>query len=72
MAGGERAGLDHVLTAQDALELPPFDLAVSAVIQTLRSKLPQVQGTRTHTVICDAIDALEAAGAAIKPPADGV
>jgi len=72
MAGGERAGLDEVLIAKGALELPPFDLAVSAVIQTLRSKLPQLQGTRTHTVISDAIDALEAACAAIKPPADGV
>ena len=72
MGGGERAGLDDVLSAKDALALPPFDPAVSAVIQTLRSKLPQVQDTDTHTLISSAIDTLEAACASIKPPANGV
>src|SRR5688572_8322935 len=68
MGGGEPTVLAEVLTARDALELPPFDLAVSAVIQTLRSKLPEVHGTDTYSLISGAIDALEAACAAIKPP----
>ncbi len=70
MGGGERAALDDVLAAKGTLELPPFALAASAVIQTLRSRLPQAHGTEAHTLISTAIDALEAACAAIKPPAD--
>ena len=72
MGGGERSGLADVLAAKDALELPPFDLAVSAVVQTLRSRLPQVEGTDAHTLITGAIDALEAARVAIKLPTDKV
>ena len=68
MGGGEPTVLAEVLTAKEALELPPFDLAVSAVIQTLRSRLAGAQGTEMHTLIARAIDALEAACAAIKPP----
>ena len=72
MGGGERSGLADVLAAKDALELPPFALAVSAVIQTLRSRLPQVQSTDTHALITGAIDALEAACEALKLPTDKV
>src|SRR4051812_2450543 len=39
MDGGERAELDDVLAAKGALDLPPFDLAVTAVVQTLRGRL---------------------------------
>lgn len=70
MDGGEGPALADVLAAKDTLELPPFDLAVSAVIQTLRSRLPEVSGTDTHTLICSAIDALEVACAAVKARTD--
>jgi hypothetical protein len=55
MAGGEAARLDDVLAAKDALELPPFDLAVTVVVQGLRAKLPLFEGTETHTTIAGAI-----------------
>jgi hypothetical protein len=71
MAGGERARLGDVLAAKDALELPPFDLAVAVVVQSLRAKLPQYEGTEAHTLIAGAIEALEAACAAIRPAAAG-
>lgn len=67
MAGGERARLGDVLAAKGALELPPFDLAVAVVTQSLRAKLPDYEGTETHTLIAGAIEALEAACAAITP-----
>ena len=67
MAGGERAGLGDVLAAKDALELPPFDLAVAVVVQSLRAKSPQYEGTDAHALIAGAIEALEAAWAAITP-----
>lgn len=71
LAGGERARLDDVLSAKDALELPPFDLAVAVVLQSLRSKLPRAEGTEAHRSIARAIEALEAACAAITvTPAD--
>lgn len=69
MAGGERAGLGDVLAAKDALELPPFDLAVAVVVQNLRGKLPQFEGTEVHGLITGAIEALDAACAAIRPAA---
>jgi len=72
MGGGEPTALADVLIAKDTLELPPFDLAVSAVIQTLRGRLPQAHGTETQALISGAIDALEAACAALKPSADEV
>lgn len=72
MDGGEGTALAEVLAAKDTLELPPFDLAVSAVIQTLRSRLPEVSGTDTHALICSAIEALEVACAAVKARTDEV
>lgn len=69
MVGGERARLGDVLAAKDALELPPFDLAVTVVVQSLRAKLPQYEGTEAHTLIVGAIEALQAACAAIRPAA---
>jgi hypothetical protein len=72
MGGGEPTVLADVLVAKDTLDLPPFDLAVSVVIQTLRGRLPQAHGTDTRALISGAIEALEAACAALKPPVDGV
>lgn len=69
MTGGERGTLREVLEAKDALQLPPFDLAVTAVLQGLRAKLETVEGTPGQAVIADAITAVEAARAALQPPA---
>jgi len=66
MTGGEPARLDDVLTAKDALDLPPFNLAVAVVVQTLRGKLPQYEGTEAHTLISNAVEALETACAALR------
>ena len=67
MAGGERSRLGDVLAAKDALDLPPFDLAVAVVMQGLRAKLPQYEGTEAHVLIAGAVEALEAAWTAIRP-----
>jgi len=66
MDGGERAKLDDVLSAKKALDLPPFDRAVTVVVQGLRARLPKAEGTDARASIARAIDALEAAHAAIK------
>ena len=83
MAGGESTGLHEVLAAKDALQLPPAELAAAVVVQSLGSRLANIEGTEEHITISHAIDAIGAANAAIshmakegptptpKPPADG-
>ncbi len=66
MPSGQGSGLAEVLQAKQALELPPFDLAVSVVLQALRTKLPAAEGTDTHAVIARAIEALDAANTAMR------
>jgi hypothetical protein len=66
MPGGKGSGLSEVLEAKQALELPPFDLAVSVVLQALRTKLPAAKGTETHALISRAIEALDTASVAIR------
>ncbi|MCW3474882.1 hypothetical protein [Limobrevibacterium gyesilva] len=65
MGGGEDARLHEVLVAKDALDLPPSDLAFAVVMQSLRAKLPEAEGTEAHAPIIRAIEAVEAASAAI-------
>ncbi len=71
MTGGEPTQLHDVLMAKEALALPPGEIALSVVLQSLKSKLPSVAGTPAHTLILSAITALEAACAAMsdKSPA---
>ena len=71
MAGGEDNKLQQVLDAKDALELPPGDVAVAVVMQGLRGKLPETEGTAAHTVIVRAIEALDAARVATATPHGG-
>jgi hypothetical protein len=61
MTTGEKGGLQDVLAARDALELPPFDLAVSVVLQGLRAKLQGTGQGDAHNLIAGAIAAIEAA-----------
>ena len=66
MPGGPGSGLPEVLEAKQALELPPLDLAVSVVLQALRTKLAVAKGTEAHAPIARAIEAMDAAIAAIR------
>jgi hypothetical protein len=68
MTTGEKSGLQVVLAARDALELPPFDLAVSAVLQGLRTRLQGTAPGDVHRLIARAIEALEGAVAVPQPP----
>jgi hypothetical protein len=61
MTTGEKSGLQDVLAARDALELPPFDLAVSVVLQGLRARLQGTGPGDAHRLIARAIEAIEAA-----------
>ena len=65
MTGGGGSGLQDVLVAKEALELPPFDLAVSVVLQSFRARLQSTEGSEAHTLIARAIEAVEAASDAI-------
>ena len=66
MTGGQGgSGLPDVLAAKDALELPPFDRAVSVVLQSLRAKLQSTPEGETRLLITRAIEAVEAAGLAV-------
>jgi hypothetical protein len=67
MTTGEKSGLQDVLAARDALELPPFDLAVSVVLQGLRARLRDSEEGEAHSLIARAIEAMEAA-IAVSPP----
>ncbi len=67
MTTGEKSGLRDVLAARDALELPPFDLAVSVVLQGLRARLRDSEAGEAHSLIARAIEAIEAA-IAVSPP----
>jgi len=72
MTGGEGTGLQDVLAAKEALELPelpPFDLAVSVVLQSFRARLQSTEGSEAHALIARAIEAVEAARGAIGPVA---
>lgn len=61
MAGDQGSGLHEVLDAKQALEMPPFDLAVSVVLQGLRARLSSTEGTEAHALIARAIESLDAA-----------
>lgn len=65
MTGGGGSGLRDVLVAKEALELPPFDLAVSVVLQSFRARLQSTEGSEAHGLIARAIEAVEAASGAI-------
>ena len=67
MTTGEKSGLQDVLAARDALELPPFDLAVSVVLQGLRARLEGTGQGDEHRLIARAIEAIEAAIAVARP-----
>ena len=67
MTTGEKSGLRDVLAARDALELPPFDLAVSVVLQGLRARLQGTGPGDAHRLIARAIEAIEAAIAVSQP-----
>ena len=67
MTTGEKSGLQDVLAARDALELPPFDLAVSVVLQGLRARLQGTGQGDAHRLIARAIEAIEAAIAVSRP-----
>jgi hypothetical protein len=68
MTTGEESGLQDVLAARDALELPPFDLAVSVVLQGLHARLQGTGPGDAHRLIARAIEAIEAAIAGPQPP----
>ena len=68
MTTGEKSGLQDVLAARDALELPPFDLAVSVVMEGLRARLQGTGPGDAHRLIARAIEAVEAAIAGSQPP----
>ncbi len=70
MCGGEDTQLHDVLRAKETLELPPADIAMSVVIQNLKSRLPGAAGTSLHGPILGAIDALEALCAAMSASPD--
>jgi hypothetical protein len=65
MTGGEDNKLQEVLEAKEALDLPPADVAMAVVIQNLKARLPETEGTEAHALIAHAIEAVEAASAAI-------
>jgi hypothetical protein len=66
MAGGDEGSvLPDVLTAKEALDQPPFERAVSVVLQSLRAKFDHSQRAETRASITRAIEALEAASAAV-------
>ena len=67
MTTGEKSGLQDVLAARDALELPPFDLAVSVVLQGLRARLQGTEAGEAHRLLARAIEALEAATVVLQP-----
>jgi hypothetical protein len=66
MGGGEPAQLHDVLVAKSTLHLPPDDIAFAVVVNSLRAKLPEAEGTQAHAVIVHAIEAVQAACAAIQ------
>jgi len=66
MPAGVASGLEEVLLAKESLELPPFALAMSICLQTLRAKLQETEQTETHATIARAIEVVEAARAAIE------
>ena len=65
MTGGGGSDLQDVLVAKEALELPPFDLAVSVVLQSFRARLQSTEGSEAHALIARAIEAVEAASGPI-------
>jgi hypothetical protein len=66
MAGGDEGSvLPDVLTAKEALDQPPFERAVSVVLQSLRAKFDHSRRAETRASITRAIEALEAASAAV-------
>ena len=65
MTGGEGTGLHAVLAAKESLELPPFALAVSVVLQSFKARLESTEGSDSeHVLLARAIDDVEAARAA--------
>lgn len=66
MAGGEPTRLHEVLVAKSTLDLPADNLAFAVVVQSLRATLPEAKGTSAHAIIAHAIEAVEAACAAIQ------
>jgi hypothetical protein len=66
MGGGEATNLRDVLVAKETLELPPAEAAFSVVMQTLEAKRRASEGTSAHKLIAQAIDAINAARAAIE------
>jgi hypothetical protein len=66
MGGGEPTRLHEVLVAKSTLDLPPVNRAFSAAVESLRATLPEAQGTQAHAIIVHAIEAVEAASAAIQ------
>lgn len=60
MSGGEGTNLHEVLTAKDALELPPTAHAYDAVLHDLRLRQRDNQSAPLRDVIGRAISALEA------------
>jgi hypothetical protein len=71
MTGGEPTQLRDVLMAKETLALPPGEIALSIVLQSLKSKLPSVVDTKAHPLILSAITALEAACAAMNDKPSG-
>lgn len=66
MGGGEPTRLREVLVAKTTLDLPPDRVAFAVVVQSLKATLPEAKGTAAHAVIAHAIEAVEAACAAIQ------
>jgi len=65
MTGGEEGDLRSVRAAKEALDLPPFALAVSAVLQEFKARLRAPEWSEAHALIAHAIDAVEAASRAM-------
>ncbi len=60
MSGGEGTKLQEVLTAKDALDLPPVAYAYSIVLQDLRSRQVDSKSDLLRHLAGQAISALEA------------
>lgn len=69
MPSGGGSGLQNVLVAKESLELPPFALAMSVCLQSLKGKLEKTKQPDTHAIIARAIEAVEAAHSAIEQDA---
>jgi len=65
MGGGEPTRLHEVLVAKNTLDLPADSIVFAVVVDSLRAKLPEAKGTQAHAAIVRAIEAVEAACAAI-------